>query len=159
MKTKKQQLLSEFTFFSCKIKNYVYICTSIIIHYIYTTMINFILDPKAGTPFYRQIIDQIRFGIASGKLTVGEQLPTVRSLAVELKVNLNTVAKAYKELEIQNILETYQGTGTFINKSEATLSEKERQNKIEDICREFMTIAFNYGFTIDDIIYELQNQK
>ncbi len=125
----------------------------------YTTMINFILDPKAGTPFYRQIIDQIRFGIASGKLTVGEQLPTVRSLAVELKVNLNTVAKAYKELEIQNILETYQGTGTFINKSETTLSEKERQNKIEDICREFMTIAFNYGFTIDDIIHELQNQK
>jgi len=122
-------------------------------------MINFILDPKAGTPFYRQIIDQIRFGIASGKLTVGEQLPTVRSLAVELKVNLNTVAKAYKELEIQNILETYQGTGTFINKSETSLSEKERQNKIEDICREFMTIAFNYGFTIDDIIHELQNQK
>jgi GntR family transcriptional regulator len=122
-------------------------------------MINFILDPKAGTPFYRQIIDQIRFGIASGKLTVGEQLPTVRSLAVELKVNLNTVAKAYKELEIQNILETYQGTGTFINKSETALSEKERQNKIEDICREFLTIAFNYGFTIDDIIHELQNQK
>ena len=122
-------------------------------------MINFILDPKAGTPFYRQIIDQIRFGIASGKLTVGEQLPTVRSLAVELKVNLNTVAKAYKELEIQNILETYQGTGTFINKSEIALSEKERQNKIQEICREFLTIAYNYGFTIDDIIHELQNQK
>jgi GntR family transcriptional regulator len=122
-------------------------------------MINFILDPKAGTPFYRQIIDQIRFGIASGKLTVGEQLPTVRSLAVALKVNLNTVAKAYKELEIQNILETYQGTGTFIHRNEVALSEKERQNKIQDICREFMTIAYTYGFTIDDIIQELQKQK
>jgi GntR family transcriptional regulator len=122
-------------------------------------MINFILDPKAGTPFYRQIIDQIRFGIASGKLTVGEQLPTVRSLAVELKLNLNTVAKAYKELEIQNILEAYQGTGTFISKSDIALSGKERQNKIQDICREFLTIAYNYGFTIDDIIHELQNQK
>jgi GntR family transcriptional regulator len=122
-------------------------------------MIKFILDPKAGTPFYRQIVDQIKFGIASGKLAVGEQLPTVRSLAVELKVNLNTVAKAYKELEIQSILETYQGTGTFINKSEINLSDKERNSKLQDICREFMTIAFNYGFTIDDMIHELQNQK
>lgn len=137
----------------------LYICTSRIIHYIYTTMIKFVLDPKAGVPFYRQIIDQIRFGIASGKLTVGEQLPTVRSLAVDLKVNLNTVAKAYKELEIQNVLETYQGTGTFINKNEIMLSDKEKQNKIQDICREFMTIAFTYGFTIDEIIHELQKQK
>jgi GntR family transcriptional regulator len=122
-------------------------------------MIKFILDPKAGTPFYRQIIDQIKFGIASGRFAVGEQLPTVRSLAVELKVNLNTVAKAYKELEIQNILETYQGTGTFINKSEILLTVKEKQNKIQDICREFMTVAFAYGFTIDEIIHELQKQN
>ncbi len=122
-------------------------------------MIKFILDPKAGVPFYRQIIDQIKFGIASGQLSVGEQLPTVRSLAVELKVNLNTVAKAYKELEIQNILETYQGTGTFINKSESGLSARERQNKMQEICREFMTVAFSYGFTIDDMIQELQNQN
>jgi GntR family transcriptional regulator len=122
-------------------------------------MIKFILDPKIGTPFYRQIVDQIRFGIASGKLQVGEQLPTVRSLAVELKVNLNTVAKAYKELEIQKILETYQGTGTFIHKNDIALSEKERHLKLQDICREFMTIAFNYGFTTDEMINELQNHK
>jgi GntR family transcriptional regulator len=122
-------------------------------------MIDFFLDPKAGAPFYRQIIDQIKFGIASGKLAVGEQLPTVRSLAVELKVNLNTVAKAYKELEIQDILATYQGTGTFIHKSEVSISAKEKQAKLQDICREFMTIAFNYGFTINDMIKELQNHN
>ena len=137
----------------------LYTCTSHLIQYTYTTMIKFILDPKGGTPYYRQIIDQIRFGIASGKLAVGEQLPTVRSLAVELKVNLNTVAKAYKELEIQNILETYQGTGTFIHKSESLLSAKEKQNKMQEICREFMTIAYTYGFTNDDMINELQKQK
>lgn len=119
-------------------------------------MINFVLDPKASVPFYRQIIDQIRFGIASGKLLVGEQLPTVRALAVALKVNLNTVAKAYKELEIQEILETQQGTGTFIHRSEMVLSDKEKQLKIQDICREFLTIAFNYGFTVEDVIRELQ---
>jgi GntR family transcriptional regulator len=119
-------------------------------------MINFKLDPKAGVPFYRQIIDQIKYGIASGNLKTGEQLPTVRSLAVELKVNLNTVAKAYKELEIQNILETQQGTGTFISTIEISIPDKERNTKLQDICKEFTTIALSYGFTIQEIIGELQ---
>ncbi len=122
-------------------------------------MIKFILDPKAGTPFYRQIIDQIRFGIASGNLLVGEQLPTVRALAVELKVNLNTVAKAYKELEIQNILETQQGTGTFVSGLENSISNEERMQKLQEIVRELSTIAFSYGFTIEELIEELKNQK
>lgn len=122
-------------------------------------MIQFNLDSKTGAPFYRQIIDQIKFGIASGKLKTGEKLPTVRALAVELKVNLNTIAKAYKELEIQNILQTQQGTGTFISKNEIIMSEKDKQEKIQDICREFMTKAFNYGYTINDLINELQKHK
>lgn len=119
-------------------------------------MIRFVLDPKTGTPFYRQIIDQIRFGIAKGELKIGEQLPTVRALAVELKVNLNTVAKAYKELEIQNILTTQQGTGTFISKTDFQISEKEKENKLQEICNELCTIALSYGFTIDDIINHLK---
>lgn len=122
-------------------------------------MIKFILDSKTGMPFYRQIIDQIRFGIASGNLSVGEQLPTVRALAVELKVNLNTVAKAYKELEIQNILETQQGTGTFISSSESKLFESERKQKLQSIIRDFTTITYSYGFTIDELIDELKTQK
>ncbi|MCF8358305.1 MAG: GntR family transcriptional regulator [Prolixibacteraceae bacterium] len=122
-------------------------------------MINFILDPKAGTPFYRQIIDQIKFGIATGHLKIGEQLPTVRALAVELKVNLNTVAKAYKELEIQNVLETHQGTGTFIGKTEIKITDKERNQKLQEICNEFSTIAFSYGFTTEQLINQLQKQK
>jgi GntR family transcriptional regulator len=122
-------------------------------------MIKFVLDPKGGTPFYRQIIDQIKFGIASGSLKMGEQLPTVRALAVELKINLNTVTKAYKELEIQSILETQQGTGTFIGKTDIKISEQEKSKKLESICNEFTTIAFSYGFSTDDIINELQKQK
>lgn len=122
-------------------------------------MINFILDPSGGTPFYRQIIDQIRFGIASGNLKSGEQLPTVRSLAVMLKVNLNTIAKAYKELEILKILDTQQGSGTFINANGITLTEEEKQKKLLDICREFLTIAYAYGFTNEEIIRELQNMN
>jgi GntR family transcriptional regulator len=119
-------------------------------------MIDFKLNPSNGIPFYRQIIDQIKFGIASGNLKVGEQLPTVRALAVELKVNLNTVAKAYKELEIQDILSSQQGTGTFINKKEKILSAKERNSKLKDICIQFSTIAFSYGFSLNEIIDELR---
>ena len=119
-------------------------------------MIGFKLDPKSGVPFYRQIIDQIRFGIAAGHLKVGEQLPTVRALAVELKVNLNTVNKAYKELEIQNILETQQGTGTFIGSVGVKIADRERQDKLKSICREFLSIAFSYGFATEEIVREIK---
>jgi len=119
-------------------------------------MIKFVLDPKTGIPFYRQIIDQIKYGIASGNLKAGEQLPTVRALAVELKVNLNTITKAYKELEIQNILETQQGSGTFIGKINISIPAKEKSKKLESICNEFLTIAFSYGFSTEEIINELQ---
>src|SRR5688572_14110337 len=74
----------------------------------------FRLDPSSGVPFYRQIIDQVLLAVADGRLKPGAQLPTVRQLAVDLSVNLNTVAKAYREMEIRGIVETQQGTGTFI---------------------------------------------
>ena len=122
-------------------------------------MIEFRLDPKTGIPFYRQIIDQIKFGIAGGKLKVGEQLPTVRSMAVDLKVNLNTVAKAYKELEIQKILETQQGSGTFVNENKFQLPEKERSGKLREICNEFTSIAFSYGFSVKEIVDQLIKTK
>ena len=120
-------------------------------------MIKFLLDYSSGVPVYRQIIDQIIFGIASGQLKLGEQLPTVRALAVELKVNLNTVSKAYKELEIKNILETQQGTGTFINKTENVGSEKEREDKLKEICMQFSSVAFSYGFNLDEVMRELKD--
>ena len=121
-------------------------------------MIDFVLDPKSGVPYYRQIIDQIRYGIAAGNLRAGEQLPTVRALAVQLKINLNTVNKAYKELEIQSLLSTQQGTGTFINETRIALPDRERQGKLKSICDEFIQIGSNYGFPIADIIRELQNR-
>jgi GntR family transcriptional regulator len=120
-------------------------------------MVQFKLDPKSGVPYYRQIIDQIRYGIAAGHFKVGDQLPTVRALAVELKVNLNTVNKAYKELEIQNILETQQGTGTFIGAAGVSIPDRERKSKLESICREFLSIAFSYGFNTDEIVREIHS--
>jgi DNA-binding transcriptional regulator YhcF (GntR family) len=122
-------------------------------------MIEFKLDPKSGVPFYRQIIDQIRYGLASGRLKVGEQLPTVRALAVQLKVNLNTASKAYRELEIQSVLETQQGTGTFIGPISVQIPKEERQNKLTNICSEFLSIASSYGFSIDEMINELKRRQ
>ena len=120
-------------------------------------MIKFLLDYSSGMPIYRQIIDQIRFGIASGQLKLGEQLPTVRALAVELKVNLNTVSKAYKELEIKNILETQQGTGTFIIKTDHVVLEKEREDKLKEICTQFSSVVLSYGFSLNEVIRELKD--
>ncbi len=117
------------------------------------------LDPRNGVPLYRQIIDQIRFGIASGQLETGEQLPTVRALAVELKINLNTIAKAYKELEIQNILESHQGTGTFISSKKVELDYEERAKKLMDICSELLSVASAYGFSNEDIVEKLKMMK
>ena len=75
---------------------------------------NFRLDTKSGVPVYRQIIEQVKFAIARGRLRPGDQLPTVRQLAVDLSVNPNTVIRAYRELEIERVLETHQGSGTFV---------------------------------------------
>src|SRR6202011_976092 len=98
-------------------------------------MITMQLDSKSGVPIYRQIQDQIRYGIASGLLSPGEQLPTVRALAVELAVNPNTVIKAYTELEREGILTTEQGTGTFVaGQQPAAMSGEKREAMLESLC-------------------------
>lgn len=121
-------------------------------------MIEFKLDPKSGVPFYRQIMDQIRFGVATGQLKAGEQLPTVRSLAVQLSVNPNTISKVYRELEIRKILETQQGTGTFIGSETVRIPARERRRKLNEIADEFVTIAGTYGITVQDLIEELRSR-
>jgi GntR family transcriptional regulator len=80
-------------------------------------------------------------------------------LAVQLKVNLNTVSKAYRELEIQKVLETQQGTGTFIGSMDVQISVEERQKKLADICTEYLSIAVSYGFTIEEMIHELKQRQ
>lgn len=116
-------------------------------------MITFKLNPKSGVPVYRQIQDQIRYGIASGFLNPGEQLPTVRALAVELSVNPNTVIKAYSELEREGVLTTEQGSGTFVApEPPVILSEESRQAKLETLCLEFLGQAARYGFSSEDVV-------
>jgi GntR family transcriptional regulator len=114
--------------------------------------IRFQLDSASGVPFYRQILDQILVGIATGALQRGERLPTVRALAVELAVNLNTVARAYKELEIRGVLATQQGNGTFVAAgAEVSLSEVERRRRLGQLLDEFLARAAAQGLTLDEV--------
>ena len=106
---------------------------------------SFGLDLQSGVPVYRQIIDQVVGGVASGVLAGGDQLPTVRQLAVDLLVNPNTVVRAYRELEIRGVLETQQGTGTFISHLKVERDELERQRQLTQLVNEFMARAVAPG--------------
>ena len=119
-------------------------------------VLNFSLDPRSGVPFYKQIILQVELAVADGRLTTGEQLPTVRSLAVSLQVNPNTVAKAYNELEIRGIVTSQQGTGTFIGDKKVKLSEVEREKVLSELAKSFITKSASYGFSLDEIIKYLK---
>ena len=114
--------------------------------------IQFSLDAKSGVPFYKQIILQVEFAIADGRFVTGDQLPTVRSLAVDLKINPNTVARAYNEMEIRGIVNTQQGTGTFISDKDIRLTEVEREGMLESLVRPFVSRATSYGFTAEEVL-------
>src|SRR5277367_6571945 len=86
------------------------------------------IDFKSGTPVYLQLVDQIRHAAASGGLRAGEPLPSIRPLAEELRVNRNTVAKAYAELESQGVIETLPGKGSFLKEVNSPLTKSARND-------------------------------
>jgi len=116
----------------------------------------FRLDLHSGVPVYRQIIDQVRGGVASGALTVGDQLPTVRQLAVDLSINPNTVVRAYRELELGGLLETHQGTGTFISAQKLRGGNEERARQLARIVEDSVARAGAAGFTVENLIEQLR---
>lgn len=118
---------------------------------------SFRLDMRSGVPVYRQIIDQIMVGIAAGSLSTGQQLPTVRQLAVDLSVNPNTVARAYRELEIRGVLTTQQGSGTFISDNTPTLSDAERQRQLDNLVGDFLARAGSAGFSVKELLQTIES--
>ncbi len=111
----------------------------------------FRLDAASGVPFYRQVIDQVLLAVADGRLAPGAQLPTVRQLAVDLSVNLNTVAKAYREMEIRGIVETQQGTGTFVAARSARGGAAERRKALERLVDDLLARGASRGFTTEEM--------
>lgn len=122
----------------------------------------FRLDSRSGVPVYRQIIDQVLGGIAAGSLKAGDQLPTVRQLAVDLAINPNTVVRAYRELEIRDVLATQQGTGTFITEKKPQPDELERSRRVAQLAGDLLARAGAEGITLQELIAyfgELQNEQ
>lgn len=116
----------------------------------------FALDLHSGMPVYRQLIDQVRGGIAAQRLAPGDQLPTVRQLAVDLAINPNTVLRAYRELELGGMLETHQGTGTFIADRKMEKGGAERERQLAQIAGEVAARAGAAGFTVEELLERLR---
>ena len=113
--------------------------------------IEFSLDYANGVPLYRQIIQQIELAVLSGRLKPGSRLPTIRSLAIELRINPNTIAKAYNELEIRGLVNTQVGSGTFISDKKPDISEIEKKNNIMKIVNHFMRELDALGVSPEEI--------
>jgi len=114
------------------------------------------LNLHSGVPVYRQLIDQVRSGVASGSLIAGDQLPTVRQLAVDLAINPNTVLKAYRELELGGLLETHQGTGTFISQKKANGNKADRARQLTQMAGDCAARAGAAGFTVEELLESLR---
>ncbi len=124
-----------------------------------TVVIEVSLDLKSGVPFYRQIIDQVKAAIATGRIGPGDRLPTVRQLAVDLSINPNTVARAYTELELTGLVETQMGSGTFVGQRRVEVADAERQRQLDQVCQELLARASSLGFTLDDVLDNLSQRR
>ena len=118
------------------------------------------VDPQDRTPIYAQLDRALRAAIATGRLAVGDQLPTVRQLAVELSLNANTVARVYMELERAGILETRRGVGTFVTATPAKAHPpKQHERRLRTFVTRLLADAGAAGFTLDDLLDALQAHR
>src|ERR671937_523194 len=120
----------------------------------------FHIDTKHPTPLYHQLERSIRFAIATGKLRIGDQLPTVRQLAVDLRINANTVARVYAELERDGVLETRRGVGSFVAATPGQARPPgEHTRRLRAFVTRVLADASAAGFTRDEIVSELQGRR
>ena len=118
------------------------------------------VDPRDRTPIYAQLDRGLRAAIATGRLAAGDQLPTVRQLAVELSINANTVARVYAELERASILETRRGVGTFVTATPAKAHPpKQHERRLRTFVTRLLGDASAAGFTLDDLLDALQAHR
>jgi GntR family transcriptional regulator len=118
------------------------------------------VDPRDRTPIYAQLERALRAAIATGRLAAGDQLPTVRQLAVELSINANTVARVYAELERAGVLETRRGVGTFVSATPAQAHPpKQHERRLRTFITRLLADASAAGFTLDDLLEGLQAHR
>lgn len=112
----------------------------------------FYCDTASRTPIYLQLIEQVRRGVALGKLATGTRLPSVRQLSRELVVNPNTIARAYTELERDGVLNTRPGLGVFVAQPQAELSDTVRRDRLRAALDLFFTEAVLLGFSAEEVL-------
>ena len=118
------------------------------------------VDAHDRTPIYAQLERGLRAAIASGRLTPGDQLPTVRQLAVDLRINANTVARVYVELERAGILETRRGVGSFVRATAAKARPPdEHQRRLSAFVTRLLGDAASAAFTLDELLIELASHR
>jgi GntR family transcriptional regulator len=122
-------------------------------------MMNLELDFRSGIPIYIQVVERIKERIASRQLELGDQLPTVRALAQDLRVNFNTIARAYRILDEAGIISTQQGRGTYVLEMPSPeVTESMRRKALEDLTRRYVEDARRLGTQPDGLIKILQDQ-
>jgi GntR family transcriptional regulator len=117
------------------------------------------IDFRSGLPIYTQIVNQVQTQVAGGMLKPGDQLPTVRALAEELRVNFNTVARAYRILDEARIISTQQGRGTFITEiPPPNITEKLRRESLQALTKRYINEAMRLEFSKEDISEMIRDQ-
>ena len=118
------------------------------------------IDPADRTPIYAQLERAVRAAIAVGRLRPGDQLPTVRQLAVDLRINANTVARVYGELERAGVIETRRGIGSFITagRTEARPAE-EKSRRLQAFARQVLADTGRHGFTVEEVVEALERER
>jgi GntR family transcriptional regulator len=120
---------------------------------------NIHIDFRSGVPIYTQVVEQVKQQLVSGLLKPGDQLPTVRALALELRVNFNTVARAYRLLDEIGVISTQQGRGTYILEVPSPeRTDKLRQQALEALTRDYLNDALRLGCSLEEIRITLKEQ-
>ncbi|MGD0463313.1 MAG: GntR family transcriptional regulator [Tepidisphaeraceae bacterium] len=118
----------------------------------------FDVSPGSGNPIFKQIADQVRLAVATGRLKPGEQLPSVRALAERLVVNPNTIAKAYGELSREGIIDGQQGRGVFITPPRQIYTKTERLRRISPLVDALINEGLSLGFSSNELVESLQQK-
>ena len=118
-----------------------------------------IINLTDGVPIYRQIVNQIKYLVASGLIRPGEELPPIRTLALQLKVTPNTIVKAYGELEVSGVVYSRRGAGTYVAEGRQQMARRERQRIIEQRIDAMLAEAHQLNFTADDLLRMVRERK
>jgi len=116
------------------------------------------IAPNSGVPIYLQIINQVKYLVASGRLTPGDELPPIRTLAEQLLVNPNTVARAYRELETAGIVTSRVGAGTYLTDQVSPLARRERLRILTEDVDALLAQASQLGFEVEEIVTVLRRR-